>query len=105
MTRALAIETFDFADEAEEPEASCPVCKDCMLSTLSVNPARFVGLSPPQYFIMTGGASSPVVTKSALVRHSIRHPKPLFNLFMQIARLSCATRKLRTMVNCTSLLV
>ena len=28
-TRALATEMFDFADEADEPEATCPVCKDC----------------------------------------------------------------------------
>lgn len=29
MARTLAIEFFDFADEADEPEATCPVCQDC----------------------------------------------------------------------------
>lgn len=29
MARALATEMFDFADEADEPEATCPICKDC----------------------------------------------------------------------------
>ncbi|KZP27972.1 hypothetical protein FIBSPDRAFT_917816 [Athelia psychrophila] len=32
MKRALALEAGDFADEADEPEASCPVCKDLFMN-------------------------------------------------------------------------
>lgn len=37
MTRALATEMFDFADEADEPEATCPVCKDCEFQFLETS--------------------------------------------------------------------
>ena len=41
MSRALATEMFDFEDEADEPQATCPVCMDRKSST------------PTGYFLLT----------------------------------------------------
>jgi hypothetical protein len=49
MTRALATEMFDFADEADEPEATCPVCKDREQSFWVQMFASFVDLNVSKY--------------------------------------------------------